>query len=192
VRAFGFLPIPAPLVVTALFSALGAETPANRESAAEVALPPLVHIHSAADIRVDVCELAMLAMLPMYGWRMPERSRIHIRVAGGAAKSTHVPLVFSLDEAEAPHDPLLDGDANPEAYPMREFTARCGHIEDALARGDIATALGLLRALAPLEADDRIGTTRLLQLLLADQSTLAEAQDVAHAALSRREPWRWP
>jgi tetratricopeptide (TPR) repeat protein len=187
VRAFGFLPIPAPLVVTALFSALGAETPANRESAAEVALPPLVHIHSAADIRVDVCELAMLAMLPMYGWRMPERSRIHIRVAGGAAKSTHVPLVFSLDEAEAPHDPLLDGDANPEAYPMREFTARCGHIEDALARGDIATALGLLRALAPLEADDRIGTTRLLQLLLADQSTLAEAQDVAHAALSR-----WP
>ena len=70
---------------------------------------------------------------------------------------------------------------------MREFTARCGPIEDALARGDIATALGQLRALAPLEADDRMGTTRLLQLLLAGQSTLLEAQDVAQAALSR-----WP
>ena len=187
VRAFGFLPIPAPLVVTALFSALGAETPANRDTAPELALPPLVHIRSAADIRIDVCELAMLAILPMYGWRMPERSHIQIRVAGGAARATHVPLVFSLDESEAPRDPLLDGDSNPEAYPMREFTSRCGPIEDALARGDIATALAQLRALAPLDADDRVGTTRLLQLLLAGQGTLDEADEVAQAALSR-----WP
>lgn len=187
VRAFGFLPIPAPLVVTALFSALGAETPANRESAPEQTLPPLVHIHSAADIRIDVCELALLAMLPMYGWRMPERSHIQIRVAGGGANATHVPLVFSLDDAEVAPDPLLDGDAHPEAYPMREFTTRCGPIEDALARGDITTALGQLRALAPIDADDRVGTTRLLQLLLASQGTLDEADQVAQAALSR-----WP
>jgi len=187
VRAFGFLPVPAPLVVTALFSALGAETPANRESEPELALPPLLHIRSAADIRIDACELAMLAILPMYGWRMPERSRIQIRVAGGAAKATHVPLVFSLDEAELQPDPLLDGDAHPEAYTMREFTSRCAPIEDALARGDIATALGQLRALAPVDADDRVGTTRLLQLLLAGQGTLDEADAVAQAALSR-----WP
>jgi tetratricopeptide (TPR) repeat protein len=187
VRAFGFLPVPAPLVVTALLSALGAETPANRESAPDLALPPLVHIHSAADIRINVCELVMLAMLPMYGWRMPERSQVQIRVAGGAAKAKRVPLVFSLEDVQAPHDPLLDGDASPEAYPMREFTSRCEPIEDALARGDIATALGQLRALAPLDADDRVGTTRLLQLLLAGQSTLAEAEGVAQAALSR-----WP
>ena len=187
VRAFGFLPVPAPLVVTALFSALGAETPANRDSARELLLAPLVHIGSAAEIRIDVCELVVLAMLPMYGWRMPERSRIRIRVAGGAANATRVPLVFSLEDAEAAPDPLLDADANPEAYPMREFTARCGAVEDALARGDIATALGQLRAFAPLEADDRVGTTRLLQLLLADHNTLAEAEQIAQAALSR-----WP
>jgi len=187
VRAFGYLPVPAPLVVNALFSALGAETPANRDSSPEDGLPPLLHIHSAADIRIDVCELVMLAMLPMYGWRLPDRSQIKIRVAGGAAKANHVPLVFSLDDVAEAADPLLDGDANPEAYPMREFTARAGAVEDALARGDIATALGQLRALSPLEADDRVGTTRLLQLLLAGQSTLLEAQDVAQAALSR-----WP
>ncbi|MBN2576742.1 MAG: hypothetical protein JXP73_19415 [Deltaproteobacteria bacterium] len=187
VRAFGFLPVPAPLVVTALFSALGAETPANRDSVPELAVPPLVHIGSAADIRIEACELATLAILPMYGWRMPERSQVKIRVAGGAGKATRVPLVFSLDDPQAPHDPLLDGDANPEAYPMREFAARCGAIEDALARGDIATALAQLRARDPLEADDRVGTTRLLQLLLADQNTLTEADEVAQAALSR-----WP
>jgi tetratricopeptide (TPR) repeat protein len=183
VRAFGFLPVPAPLVITALFSALGAETPANRESAVDFALPALVHIYTAADIRIDACDLAMLGLLPMYGWRLPDRSQVKIRVAGGAAKSNHVPLVFSLEDAAAAPDPLLDGDANPEAYPMRDFTARCGHIEDALARGDIATALGQLRALSPLEAEDRVGTARLLQLLLAGQSTLDEAQDVAQAAL---------
>jgi tetratricopeptide (TPR) repeat protein len=185
VRAFGFLPVPAPLVVTALFSALGAETPANRDSAPDLALPPLLSIRSAADIRVDVCELAMLAMLPMNGWRMPDRAQVQIRVAGGAGRATRVPLLFSLEEAPAPRDPLLDGDASPEVYPVREFTQRCGAIEDALARGDIVTALGQLRARDPLDADDRVGTTRLLQLLLADQSTLAEADELAQAALSR-------
>jgi tetratricopeptide (TPR) repeat protein len=187
VRCFGFLPIPAPLVVIALFSALGAVTPANRDSVLDLELAPLVQITSAAEVRIDVCELAVLAMLPMHGWRMPERSRIRIRVAGGGAKATRVPLVFSLEDAEAAPDPLLDADANPEAYLMREFTARCAPVEDALARGDIATALGHLRAIAPLEADDRIGTTRLLQLLLADASTLAEAEQIAQGALAR-----WP
>jgi tetratricopeptide (TPR) repeat protein len=185
VRAYGFLPIPVPLVVTALFSALGAESPANLDP--EVALPPLLHIRSASDIRIDVCELAMLAILPMHGWRLPERRHVQIRVAGGAAKATHVPLVFSLADPGAPADLLLGEDASPEAYPVREFAARCAPIESALARGDIATALEQLLALAPLEADDRVGTTRLLQLLLAGQSTIAQAGELAQAALAR-----WP
>lgn len=187
VRAYGFLPVPAPLVVTALFSALGAETPANRDSTPELALPPLLHIRTAADVRIDACELVMLAMLPMYGWRMPERSQVQIRVAGGVAKSNHVPLVFSLAEGDAGSDPLLDQDANPDAYATREFAARCAPVEDALARGDIATAASQLRALAPLENEDRVGTVRLLQLLLAGHDTLGEAEEMAQAALSR-----WP
>jgi tetratricopeptide (TPR) repeat protein len=185
VRSYGFLPIPAPLVVTALFSALGAESPANLDPNPDLALPPLLHIRSASDIRIDVCELAMLAILPMHGWRLPERTHVQIRVAGGAAKATRVPLVFSLADPDAPADLLLGEDASPEAYPMREFAARCAPIESALARGDIATALEQLFALAPLEADDRVGTTRLLQLLLAGQSTVAQAAELAQAALSR-------
>ncbi len=187
VRAYGFLPIPAPLVVTALFSALGAESPANLDSAPELALPALLHIRSPADIRIDVCELSMLAILPMYGWRLPERAQVQIRVVGGVGKTTHLPLVFSLADSHVPEDPLLGEDASPEAYPMREFAARCAPVESALARGDIATALDQLQALAPLEADDRVGTTRLLQLLLAGQSTLPQAGDLAQAALAR-----WP
>ena len=187
VRAYGFLPIPAPLVVTALFSALGAESPANRDSSPDLQLPPLLHILGAADIRIDVCELAMLAILPMHGWRLPERKQVQIRVAGGAAKATHVPILFSLADSDAPADLLLGEDASPDAYPMREFADRCAPIESALARGDIAAALEQLLALAPLEADDRIGTTRLLQLLMASEATLAQAGDLAQASLAR-----WP
>ena len=187
VRAYGFLPIPAPLVVTALFSALGAESPANADSTPAFALPPLLHIRSAADIRIDVCELAMLAILPMHGWRLPERKHVQIRVAGGAVKATHVPLLFSLADPDAPADLLLGEEASPDAYPVREFSDRCAPIENALARGDIASALEQLTTLAPLEADDRFGTTRLLQLLLAGQSTLDQAAEVAQSALDR-----WP
>jgi tetratricopeptide (TPR) repeat protein len=187
VRVYGFLPIPAPLVVTALFSALGAESPANLDSAPASELPALLHIRSAADIHIDVCELAMLAILPMHGWRLPERSHVQIRVAGGSAKATHVPLVFALADPDAPADLLLGEDASPEAYPMRDFADRCAPIEGALARGDIATALEQLHALAPLDADDRVGTTRLLQLLLSGPNTLAEAGELAQAAIAR-----WP
>ena len=187
VRAYGFLPIPAPLVVTALFSALGAESPASADSTPAFGLPPLLHIRSASDIRIDVCELAMLAILPMHGWRLPERKHVQIRVAGGAAKATHVPLLFSLADPDAPADLLLGEDASPEAYPTREFAERCAPIENALARGDIASALDQLNALAPLDADDRVGTTRLLQLLLAGQNTLAQAGEVAQTALDN-----WP
>jgi tetratricopeptide (TPR) repeat protein len=185
VRTYGFLPVPAPLVVTALLSALGADSPvAPKEDAA---LPPLLHMRSTADVCIDACELAMLAILPMHGWRLPERKHVQIRVAGGSAKATHVPLVFSLAEPGAAADVLLGEDANAEARAMREFTSRCEPVETALAQGDITSALTLLSALSPVETDDRVGTTRLLQLLLAATSSLHQAADVARAALGR-----WP
>lgn len=185
VRAYGFLPLPAPLVVMALFSALGAEPPTSLDHASDGVLPPLLHIRGPADIRLDVCDLVMLAILPMHGWRLPERGQVHVRVAGGGAHATRVPLVFSLADAATPADPLLDNDLGPEAYEFREFAARCAPMEDALARGDVTSALGLLRALAPLDGDDRVGTTRLLQLLLAGTNTLTEAGELAQAALTR-------
>jgi tetratricopeptide (TPR) repeat protein len=187
VRAYGFLPIPAPLVVTALFSALGAESPANRDSVYQLDLPPLIQIRSASDIRIDVCDLAMLAILPMHGWRLPERSQVQIHVAGGSAQATRIPLVFAHTDSASTVDPLLGEDAIPAVLAMRDFAARDASIESALVRGDISSALGQLRALAPLDADDKVGTRRLLQVLMAAQDTLPEAGEVAQAALVR-----WP
>jgi uncharacterized protein HemY len=187
VRAYGFLPIPAPLVVVALFSALGAESPANRGSLTGADLPSLIQIRSAAEIRLDVCDLVMLAILPMHGWRLPERSQVQIHVAGGSPQATRIPLVFSETDPAAPADPLLGEDAIPAVLAMRSFASRFPSIEEALARGDVASALAQLRAAAPLDSDDRVGTRRLLQVLLAAQDTLAEASEVAEAALAH-----WP
>lgn len=187
VRCYGFLPIPAPLVVTALFSALGAESPANRDASADLALAPLIQVRSAAEVRVDVCELAMLAILPMHGWRLPQRSQVQIRVAGGGTQATRIPFVFSEVDPMASADPLLGEDVIPAVLAMRDFSIRAEPIEEALARGDIGSALAKLRALGPLEAGDKVGTRRLLQVLVAAQDTLPEAGEVAQAALAR-----WP
>jgi tetratricopeptide (TPR) repeat protein len=186
VRAYGFLPVPAPLVVMALFSALGAESPVSSDHAADSPLPPLLHIRGPAEIRLELCDLVMLAILPMHGWRLPERSQVQLRVAGGGAHATRLPLRFSLEDARTTaDDPLLDIDLDPEAYEMREFAARCAPVEAALARGDVTSALGQLRASSPLDGDDRMGAARLLQLLLAGASTLTEAGELAQAALVR-------
>lgn len=187
VRCYGFLPIPAPLVVTALFSALGAESPANRDASADFAVPSLIQVRSAAEVRIDVCELAMLAILPMHGWRLPQRSQVQIRVAGGAAQATRIPFVFSEVDPMATADPLLGEDVIPAVLAMRDFGIRAQPVEEALARGDIGTALAQLRAQGPLDAGDRVGTRRLLQVLVAAQDTLSEAGEVAQAALVR-----WP
>ena len=184
VRTYGFLPVPAPLVVSALFSALGAKSSASLHDGA---LPPLLHMRSTTEISVEACELAMLAILPMHGWRLPERKDVQIRVAGGAAKATRVPLVFSLAEPGASTDVLLGEEAGPDASSMREFATRHAAVESALTQGDITTALTLLSALSPVETDDRIGTTRLLQLLLAATRSLEQAADLAREALGR-----WP
>jgi tetratricopeptide (TPR) repeat protein len=185
VRAYGFLPIPAPLVVTALFSALGAEVPVNRHSSPEHTPSPLVHLHGPSDVHIDVCDLVMLAILPMHGWRMPERRQIQVRVAGGGDHATRLPLLFTPVDPVAPSDAFSGDDVVAEVHQMRDFARRCASVEAALAIGDMAVALTQLRALVPLDADDRTATTRLLQLLLAGTSTLAEAGDLAQAALAR-------
>jgi hypothetical protein len=151
VRAYGFLPVPAPLVVMALFSALGAESPVSSDHAADSPLPPLLHIRGPAEIRLELCDLVMLAILPMHGWRLPERSQVQLRVAGGGgARHALAPEVFrSRMRGTTADDPLLDIDLDPEAYEMREFAARCAPVEAALARGDVTSALGQLSRVFP-------------------------------------------
>jgi len=112
---------------------------------------------------------------------------VKIRVAGALPMPPICPSCFSRDDTDDSDDtkknadPLLGEDASPEAYPMREFAVRCAPIENALARGDIASALGQLQALTPLDADDRIGTTACYRFC-----SLAKARSIKQVSWRRR------
>ncbi len=191
VQVYGFLPVPAPLVGLAIFSALGGQTPVSGDEGERPL--PLVSIVSASEIRVEVGELALLALLPMNGWRLPDRAQVRIRSIGGLPGTDRLHLVLGPTEVrDGALDQLgqLDQLAHDDVLKqrvMRDFATRASRVEAALAVGDVAAALTDLRALAPVEAQDKVGTQRLLQVLTADSGTLAEAGQVAQSALAE-----WP
>jgi len=181
VRVYGFLPVPPPLLVAALFMALGAAPSPEPEDG----VAPLVHLEGATDLEIDVRELALLALLPMHGWRMPERHHLDGTALRAEAASQRLTVAFfpSQDAPDAAGSP-----ATPDR--LADYTAamsRLATAESALLAGDVARAIESYRQSAPLETGDQAGTARLLNLLTSATETLPEAETTASAALLR-----WP
>src|SRR4051812_48174703 len=77
VRVYGLLPVSAPMLASALFAATGA-TPGEPRPPHPGAVPagaPLLWLEGATDLQLELVELALLALLPAQGWRMPERGQ---------------------------------------------------------------------------------------------------------------------
>jgi tetratricopeptide (TPR) repeat protein len=169
------------LLVTALFTALGA-APSRRS---DDGVAPLVHLEGATDLEIDVRELALLALLPMHGWRMPERRHLEGTALRAEAASQRLTIAF-FPSADAPEP------AGLSVMPARlaEHTAamsRMAAAEGSLLAGDVSSALQSYRQAASVEAGDQAGTARLLNLLTSAAETLPEAETTASAALER-----WP
>ena len=181
VRVYGFLPVPPPLLVTALFTALGAAP--SRQSDDGVA--PLAHLEGATDLEIDVLDLALLALLPMHGWRMPERRHLDGTAVHAEAASQRLTLCFFPLQAgsqEASSSAMLARLADHAAAMSRLAIA-----EEALLAGDVVGALERYRQAGSVESGDQAGTARLLNLLTSAAETLPEAEATALAALER-----WP
>jgi tetratricopeptide (TPR) repeat protein len=181
VRVYGFLPVPPPLLVTALFTALGAAP--SRQLDQGVA--PLLHLEGATDLEIDVRELALLALLPMHGWRMPERRHLDGTALCVESASQRLTVAFfsSQDSPESVRSPVM----SPRLAEHTAAMSRLAGAESALLAGDVASALDSYRQAAPLETGDQAGTARLLDLLTSAAETLPEAEATASAALER-----WP
>ena len=181
VRVYGFLPVPSPLLVTALFTALGA-APSRRS---DDGVAPLVHLEGATDLEIDVRELALLALLPMHGWRMPERRHLEGTALRADAASQRLRIAFfpSQDAPESAGLSVTPARLAEHAAAMSRLAAA----ESSLLAGDVSSALESYRHAASVEAGDQAGTTRLLNLLTAAAETLSEAETTASAALER-----WP
>ena len=181
VRVYGFLPVPPPLLVTALFTAVGAAP--SRQPDEGVA--PLVHLEGATDLEIDVRELALLALLPMHGWRMPERRHLDGTALRAEAAAQRLTVAFfpSEDAPEPAGLAVVPARLADHAATMSRLAAA----ESALLARDVSSALQSYRQAAPVEAGDRSGTSRLLNLLSSAAESLPEAETTASAALER-----WP
>ena len=181
VRVYGFLPVPPPLLVTALFTAVGAAP--SREP--EEGVAPLLHLEGATDLEINVRELALLALLPMHGWRMPERRHLDGTSLRAEAASQRLTVAFfpSPDTSPPGGASLMPARLADNTAVMRRMAAA----ESALLAGEVASALQSYRQAAPVETGDQAGTSRLLNLLTSAAETLPEAETTASAALQR-----WP
>ena len=70
-RVYGWLPLPAPLLLAGLAAAPRVGGWAGAE-------PPLVRFPGLARWELDVRELILLALLPARGWRLPDRGRVEL------------------------------------------------------------------------------------------------------------------
>ncbi len=179
VRLFGFLPVPAPSLATALCAALGATR--REDGQAEPApLPALLRLQGLADLDVDLLELALLAVLPMSGWRLPERQDVRAGTMAGGQHSDRLTLSFTDSPEEGAAEIALQDRLATHAA----LSARFAGAESALLAGDVRAASEAYRQASP---DDRLATERLLWLLASAAGTLPEAEALAGAALAR-----WP
>jgi tetratricopeptide (TPR) repeat protein len=182
IRVYGFLPVPPPLLVSAFFTALGASARDNENSTA------LLYLEGATDLSLDAMDLALLALLPMQGWRMPERRHLEGASIRAEAEPPRLTLAFfagqNASEQESSVSPYLVRLAD-HASSM----SRLAHAESALLRGDVKSALEGYRQSGSLEVGDQAGTSRLLNLLASSSVTLAEAEGIALHALERWPGW---
>jgi len=185
-RAYGFLPLPSPLLATALFAALGAPPPETPTTAG-----PL-RIVGACDLDFDPLDLVLFPLLPAGGWRLPDVTTVR------ASSIVHGDGLVTVDwvalgsvangrpETAAPTQ--AEAEVQPEPDVVRQHRAAHAAFVDAemiLARGDVAGSLAAYRAHAARDLDHPFVSMRLLQILVSAPESLAEADAFATAVLAR-------
>lgn len=184
-RVYGFLPVPAPLVGVALFTAASARVEAAGIAGAPD-LPPLVGLGGPTDLDLELVDLALLGLLPPSGWRMPECEGVELTALGGdpdrlSIRYRHRSGPPSGGEFPPVASPALAAGIADHDRGSRQFT----DAEAALVVSDLPRALHLYHRAAKNDPDDRFAATRLLQMLCASAASLTEADDWADVLLDR-------
>jgi tetratricopeptide (TPR) repeat protein len=197
VRVYGFLPVAAPLLCAAVFTALGAASASSgrrgtgsngRVGGGWVSAPsPLLRVVGPSDLELDILDLALCALLPAHGWRLPDRNQLQLRPVEVVADrlTLHYAPAESEDEDSGPLAQLETAVAGAEQWAYEEARQEFRDAEAALLAGDVPVALEAYRRAAAVQPQNRFVTTRLLQLLTCSPATLGEAEEIASAALAR-------
>jgi tetratricopeptide (TPR) repeat protein len=172
VLVYGFLPVPAPALVLALFRALGAEAPAAARPGGGWAAS-LLRAAGPAVLELQALDLSLFPLMAAQGWRLPDQS--DVRLSALDLDSTRLQMRFSRQagiEKELSAGPLDPRFADAEA---------------ALAAGDYPFALAAYRRAHEVAPDDRFARDRLLQLLASSRDSLPELAERT-AAIAQRAP----
>jgi tetratricopeptide (TPR) repeat protein len=157
VRVYGHLPIPAPLLGSAILNASGATTAAGagaRRAAARWA------------IEIDPLDLALVETFAVSGRRLPDVSTARLRAA------TVSPAGITLDWAGEP----ASGAGQVDEITATSTPPPFEEAEGLLARGDFAGALAGYRQAARKNGGDWRADRRVLEILLASPGSFDEAE----------------
>ena len=167
-RVYGWLPLPAPLLLAGLAAAPRVGGWAGAE-------PPLVRFPGLSRWELDVRELVLLALLPARGWRLPDCGRVELAAVGVEEGGLRLRLAEGEPAGGGPADEserlLQDGDA-------------------ALMAGESRPALEAYRQALALTPDLEAASDRILSLLaVAGDPGALEAEARRRAEVVPRAVW---
>jgi tetratricopeptide (TPR) repeat protein len=172
-RVYGWLPLPAPLLLAGLAAAPRIGGWAGAE-------PPLVRFPELASWELDVRELILLALLPARGWRLPDRGRVE--VAAVAVEEGGLRLRLAEVDAGEP--------AGAEATWAAEAARLIQDGDAALMAGESRPALEAYRQAAALAPELEATSDRILSLLaVAGDPEALEVEARTRAEAAPREVW---
>jgi tetratricopeptide (TPR) repeat protein len=172
-RVYGFLPLPAPFVAGAILgSAVRARAAADGAAARLGGAPTRATPPWLCDL--DPLDTALYEVFAAKGWRLPDAGGVRLTSVEIAAD--RIALTWTRPEADDAAAPI---GLTPASDPELE------RADDLLARGEVAAALGAYRQMLQAAPDDTVARSRALEILISSPSSLAEADQVARALLTR-------
>jgi tetratricopeptide (TPR) repeat protein len=173
VHVYGFLPVPAPALVLALFRALGAEDPGGGAEARGGWSAAFLRASGSAVLELQALDLSLFPLMAAQGWRLPDQN--DVRLSALALDGTQLQLRFSREQA-------VEG-----IVPSGPLDPRFADAEWALAEADYPFALAAYRRAHEEEPADAFAAERLLQLLAASPDDLPELEQRTQA-LAQQAP----
>jgi hypothetical protein len=157
-RVFGELPLAAPLLVSGWWSALGAGWATQP--------PALLRQRGLLACEVAARELALFALLPAHGWRLPERAAVTLAEVTVGTGGLVLGFERQDHEGEAGRDGAgVGGDMGVGRHGDQGIAGLLVDGDGALAAGSLRAAEEWYRQAVDLAPDDRRAADRLLALL---------------------------
>jgi len=187
-RVHGFFPVPAPILVSTVLSAVvelaGGASPG---SDVDTGRKRPISRKGPVSLEVDIVDWSLFDLLATRGWRLPERGRL--RALEPEIEPDRIRLRYAAQatpgDAEDNASTVLASQVGATSHSYDDEGAAFPKAEAALLEGDIPLAIARYREAMATSPGSTFAATRLMQLLVASKDTLREAEELASSVLAR-------